>query len=94
VEYIKTTDQLQKNERNLNSTYFTIDKNGLLRFKNILYIPNSVELKIRILNELHKNPYSSHPRYQKTITTQIKWFYLPNIKYKTNEYLSKCLDCQ
>jgi len=70
VKYIKTTDQLQKNEGNIHSIDLNIDKNGLLVFKNMLYVPNDTEFKMMILNELHKNPYSGHPRYPKMITTK------------------------
>jgi hypothetical protein len=71
-----------------------LDKNGLLRFKNRLYIPYFVELKIRILDEVHKNPYSGHPGYQKMVTTLRKLFYWPKMKGEIDGYLSKCLDCQ
>jgi hypothetical protein len=60
---------LQRNEENMHSTDLSIDKSGLLRFKNRLYVPNSTELKMIILDELHKKPYSGHPGYQKMITT-------------------------
>jgi hypothetical protein len=72
----------------------SLDKNGLLRFKNMLYIPNFVDLKSTILDELHKNPYSGHRGYNKMVTTLRKLFYWPNMKGETSEYLSKCLDCQ
>jgi hypothetical protein len=61
---------LQKNEGNIHSTDLSIDKNGLLVFKNMLYVPNDTEFKMMILNELHKNPYSGHPGYWKMITTK------------------------
>jgi hypothetical protein len=92
--YIKTTTKLQGNAEKLNITDLSLDKNGLLRFKNQLYVPNSVDLKTTILDELHKKSYSGHPGYQKTITTLRKLFYWPNMKNETTEYLSKCLDCQ
>jgi hypothetical protein len=72
----------------------SIDKDGLLHFKNRLYIPNSVELKIIVLDEVHKKPYSGHPGYQKTITTLRNFFYWPNMKGETTEYLARCQDCQ
>jgi hypothetical protein len=53
----------------------SIDKKGLLRFKNRLYVPDSTELKLTILDKVHKKPYSDHPGYQKTITTLRKLFY-------------------
>jgi hypothetical protein len=93
-KYIKTVADLQGNAENLDRTDLSLDKNGLLRFKNRLYIPDSVELKLTILDEVHKNPYSGHPGYQKMVTTLRKLFYWPNMKGETTEYLSKCLDCQ
>jgi hypothetical protein len=93
-KYIKTIAYLQGNAENLDITDLSLDRNGLLRFKNRLYIPDSTELKLTILDEVHKNPYSSHPGYQKMVTTLRKLFYWPNMKGETTEYLSKCLYCQ
>jgi hypothetical protein len=45
---------------------------GLLTYKNILYIPSCDELKRFILDELHKRPYTGHLGYQKMITTTRK----------------------
>jgi len=67
----------------------SLHKNGLLRFKTRLYIPNSVELRLTILGELHKKPYSGHPGYQKMITSSRKFFYWTNMKSEKLEYLSK-----
>jgi hypothetical protein len=61
--YIKTTNHLQRNEENLQSTDLSIDKTRSLRFKNKLYLANSIEFKMLILDELHNKPYSGHPGY-------------------------------
>ena len=37
-------------------------------YKNRLYVPNVLEIKLLILNEVHKSPQSGHPSYQKMIT--------------------------
>jgi len=42
--------------------------NGLVRFKERIYVPDNNELKKVILREFHMKPYSSHPGYQKTLT--------------------------
>ena len=55
-------------------------ENGLLMYKNRLYIPNIYELKLLILNEVHKGPYSGHPGYHKMITMLRKDFFWPNMK--------------
>ena len=81
--------KLQNTTVNSDKPDLSIDKNGLLRFKNRLYIPDLTELKITILDEVHKKPYSTHPGYQKTITTLRKLFYWPNVKGETTKYLDR-----
>jgi hypothetical protein len=40
---------------------FTLDDNGLLRFKNRIYVPPNDELRRLILNEAHRAVYMAHP---------------------------------
>jgi hypothetical protein len=40
---------------------FTVDNDGLLRFKIRIYVPPNDELKILILNEAHRVVYMAHP---------------------------------
>jgi hypothetical protein len=86
--------ELQDSTTNSDKSDLSIDKKGLLRFKKRLYMPDSIELKLRVLDEVHKKPYSGHPGYQKTITTLRKLFYWPNMKGETAEYLARCQDFQ
>jgi hypothetical protein len=62
-KYLKTVTDLKNNVENLDRTDMSLNKNGLLRFKKRLYIPDSIELKLTILDEVHKNPYSGNPGY-------------------------------
>jgi hypothetical protein len=87
-------EKLQNSTTNSDKPNLSIDKMGFLRFKNKLYIPNSTKLKLTVLDEVHKRPYSGHLGYQKMITTLRKLFYWPNMKGKTVEYLARCQDCQ
>jgi hypothetical protein len=73
--------------------YHMIDE-GLLTYRNRLYIPSCDELKRFIMDELHKRPYTSHLGYQKMITTTRKKFYWPGLKKDKADYLDKCLECQ
>ena len=57
-----------------------MNRRGLLLHKNILYIPNSTDIKLTVMDELHKRPYSRHPRYQKMITMIRKDFFWTNMK--------------
>jgi hypothetical protein len=92
--YTKIMVELQNSTINSDKPDLSIDKKGLLRFKNRLYIQDSAELKLTVLDEVHKKPYSGHPGYQKLITTLRKLFYWPKMKGKIAEYLARCQDCQ
>ena len=46
------------------------------------------------MNELHKRPYSGHPRYQNMITMIKKYLFWTNMKKEVVEYLAHCLECQ
>ena len=71
-EQIKEKERTNENYQNLkekvvgNSTEihesgYKLTENGLLLYKKRLYIPNIPELKLLILNEVHKDPYFGHP---------------------------------
>jgi hypothetical protein len=65
---------------------------GPLTYKNRFYIPARDDLKMFIMDELHKIPYSGHPGYQKMITATRKQFYWPGLKKNIAEYLTKCIE--
>ena len=67
---------------------------GLVRFKDRIYVLNCSKLKNIILREFHANPYSGHPRYQKRLMTMNKFYYWPNLKKEVAEFFAICLDCQ
>ena len=62
-EYQISKEKTAKNEQNQLKTYFSLNKLGLLLHKNRLYIPNITKIKLTVMDELHKRPYSGHPVY-------------------------------
>ena len=64
-----------------------------MMYKNTLFVHNVLELKFLILNEVHKIPYSRHPRYQKMITILRKDYLCPNMKNEEFEYIARCIEC-
>ena len=62
-------------------------------YKNRLYVPNIPEIKLWILNEVHKSRNSRHPRYQKMITMLRKDYFWPNMKNEVAEYIARCIEC-
>ena len=67
ADYSKLLSEIQKTEVNLNGTAFKIDQKGLIWFKDRLYIPKNMDIKLFILNEMHKPPFAGHPGYRKMI---------------------------
>jgi hypothetical protein len=63
---------------------------GLVRFRDRIYVPDNSELKKLILREFHVKPYSGHPGYQKTLTTVKKFYYWLNLKKEVAEFVARC----
>ena len=68
------------NEKSQIKKDFSLNRRGLSLHKNRLYIPNTTKLKLTVMNELHKRPYSGHPGYQKMITMIRNDLFWPNMK--------------
>ena len=92
--YQKLKEKTAENEMNHVKTDLSLNGRGLLLHKGRLYIPNSVGIKLIIMDKLHKRPYSRHPGYQKMITMIRKYFFWPNMKYEVAEYLVRCIECE
>ena len=73
---------------------FKVDQKGLIWFKRRIYMPSIVDLKLFILDDMHKPPYARHPGYQKMITSLKKKLFWPNLKEDLVDYLYRCLECQ
>ena len=73
---------------------YSLNENDFLLYKDKLYVPNVPKVKLLILDEVYKTPYSGHPGYQKTITILRKEYFWPNMKTEVAEYITMCLECQ
>ena len=56
-------------------------------------MPNILEVKPLISNEVHKSPYSRYPGYQKMIILR-KYYFWPNMKNEVVELLVGCIEFQ
>jgi hypothetical protein len=66
------TSYLRKEPRRIKYEGYQMLEEGLLTYRNKLYIPKCDDLKSFIMDELDKRPYTSHPGYQKMSTTTRK----------------------
>ena len=67
---------------------------GLLYFRDCLYIPLNKEIKLQILAEAHDIPIAAHPGYIKTYNTLRKSFWWKGMKRDVLSYVTRCLPCQ
>jgi hypothetical protein len=67
---------------------------GILLYRNRVYVPKSSELRSVILKEMHNVPYAGHPGYHKTISTVKSQYYWPGMKKEIADFIDKCLECQ
>ena len=75
--YRKLQEKVTKNLTKSLSTRYSLNEKVLLLYKDRLYIPSVPKIKLLILNEIHKTPYSGHPGYLKTITMLRKDYFRP-----------------
>lgn len=73
---------------------YHLRKDGLIKFRDMIYVRDSSELKKTVLRVFHVKVYSGHPRYQKTLITMKKFYYWLNLKKDMADFLARCLDCQ
>ena len=94
ANYNKLCSKIQNNKINLDGAAFKVDQKGFIWFKDRLYVPNVLEIKLFIMNEMHKPPFTGRLGYQKMVTSLRKQFFWPGLKSDVIEYLSKCIECQ
>ena len=70
--YEQVKDKLQQQSLNKRYEGYKLEEYGLLTYKNRVYIPNIEYLRRTVMDEIQQDPYSGHPRYQKTIARAIK----------------------
>jgi hypothetical protein len=94
LQYRGLVAKLQQRERPQTQGSYTLGTNGLLLYKNIVYVPNVPELKLTILKEMHNVAYAGHPGYQKTMAAVKSHYFWPGLKKEIVEYISRCMECQ
>ena len=92
--YVQVKDKLQKQSLEKRHEGYKLEEDGLLTYKNIIYIPSVAYLRRIVMDEIHQAPYSGHPGYQKTIATARKQYFWPRMKKDMAEYISRCMKCQ
>jgi len=67
---------------------------GLIRFRDRIYVLDMNKLKKIIFWEFHTKLYSSHLGYQNTLIEVKKLYYWTNLKEDVVDFVARCLDYQ
>jgi hypothetical protein len=73
---------------------FSFDSDGLLRFKNHIYVSQNDELRMLILSEAHREVYMAHPGVTKMRADLKPLFFWKGMKTNIVNYVARCLECQ
>jgi hypothetical protein len=93
--YLKVTSNL-KNGRQLDPKYegYSMEEDGLLRYRGRMYIPKSGDIRSIILKESHKALYCAHLGVKKMYADMRRLFFWVGMKRYVVHFIAKCLECQ
>jgi hypothetical protein len=94
LQYRGLVAKLQQHERPQTKESYTLGTDGLLLYKNRVYVPNVQELKLAILKEMYNVAYAGHPGYQKIVAAVKSHYFWPKLKKEIAEYIARCMECQ
>ena len=72
---------------------FSIDEQGVVRYKNSLVVPSNEEIRRKILNEAHHSKLSIHPGSNKMYHDLRHLYWWSNMKQDITKYVMECDTC-
>jgi hypothetical protein len=94
LQYREFVEMIQQGKMPQKVDNYNLGINGILLFKNKIFVPNVQDLKHMILHEMHNVPYAGHPRYQKIVDVIKSHYFWPVMKREIVEYIARCTECQ
>ena len=80
LQYRDLVAKLQQGKMPEKVENYKLGDDGIIMYKNRIYVPNVQDLKLVIFHEMHKVPYAGHPGYQQTLATVKSHYFWPGIK--------------
>ena len=59
--YVQVKNKLQQQSIEKKYEGYKLEEDGIITYKNRIYIPNVADLRRVVMDEIHQDPYSSHP---------------------------------
>ena len=75
-------------------TEFTVNENGVLYYKDRVYVSDYNDLRKLIIEEAHSGSFSIHPGSTKMYRDLKMLFWWSEMKRNVSEFVTKCLVCQ
>jgi hypothetical protein len=82
--------EIKRNIKEEKSPGFLKDERGVMWYKRRIYVPNTKELKDKILHEAHESGYSIHPGGNKMYHDLKATYWWYGIKRDVAEYVALC----
>jgi hypothetical protein len=67
---------------------------GLIFFKERIWLPSDIPFKQRLLDEFHNSPISSHMGVDKTLHRLQAHFYWQGMRQDVRQFVAQCIVCQ
>ena len=86
-------DELSKSHLDSPELPWSTSNSGLLLYNSRVYVPDSNDLRLRILREKHDHPTAGHQGTRKTLELVRREYYWPSMQKFVSDYCSTCNDC-
>ena len=87
------SDPLYKSRLSDPKPNWSVDPDGFLRHHSRIYIPDSSDLRLRILQYLHDHILSGHPGQNKTTSLILRDYTWPGLREFVKKYCKSCTTC-
>lgn len=87
-------DGVTQDERKGNAGAWTMDSQGLLRYKDALYVPEEASVREELLRLHHDDPLAGHFGIDKTVELMSRKYYWSSIRADVKSYVETCDICQ
>jgi hypothetical protein len=73
---------------------FKVSKDGILRFRGRICVPDDLKVKNQLLEEAYRSKYTMHPGSTKMYQNLHGEYWWNNMKREIAQFVSRCLVCQ
>ena len=91
-EFVEKSKESPRRRRN--KSYWEMDPEGLLRFKDRLYVPGDAAVREELISKHHDDPLAGHFGADKTMDLIQRKFYWPACAEQVRSYVKTCDICQ